>query len=252
VSGNDATAGKTSQLTLAHGMKPKLLGLVLLLLAALAVPAQTRSLVLQSGTNLEAQVLSIGLDSVTIRRAADGKVYSLPLAYLSASNRLELVAERAKQWQPIEVYQIEGSASAGRYQRCRVRGTNVSETILVQLLPPSIEAILNNRNQQAAQIAVLADRVEQQDWNVQRADATTPHSVSGDSDYVAFVMAQRARVNLAIVDLNQAKTNLFRLEQAYADYCDRTRAATIVQMKNTGLVYDGLQVWECFDPRKHR
>jgi hypothetical protein len=233
-------------------MKTKLSGAGLLLLAGLAALAETQTLVLKSGAGVEGEILAIGTDAVTIRRASDGKVYSLPLAFLSDSNRLELAAARASQWQPIEVIRLEGSASAGRYKRCLVRGTNVSDVILVQMLPPKAEEILKSRNQQAAQIARLSDRIESRDWVVQRADAATPATAIGDPDYVNAVMAQRARVNLAIVDLNQAKTNLAKLQQSYADYLDQTRSDTIVQMKNSGLVYEGLQVWECFDPRKPR
>jgi hypothetical protein len=219
-------------------------------MVALFAAAQTRTFVLKSGAQMEGEVVSVSADTVTIKKSSDGKIYSLPLAYLSDSNRLELAAERARQWQPVEVIRLEGSASAGRYKRCLVHGTNMAEVILVQLLPPSVETILNNRNQQAAQIAELSNRIESRDWAVQRADAATPTIATGDSDYINYVMAQRARVNPAIVDLNQAKSNLSKMQQSYSDYLDSTRSDTILQMKNTGLVYQGLQVWECFDPRK--
>ncbi len=221
----------------------------LIILAEIAW-AETRTFVLKSGAVVQGEVVTIGNDAVTIKKATDGKVYTLPLSYLSESNRLELATEKARQWQLIEVIRLEGSASAGRYKRCLVRGTNVSDVILVQMLPASVENILNSRNQQAAQIAEMSDRIENRDWAVQRADAVTPTTATGDSDYVNTVMAQRARVNLAIVDLNQAKSNLAKLQESYAQYLDSTRADTIVQMKNSGMVYQGLQVWECFDPRK--
>jgi len=221
-----------------------------LLLLTFVTMADTRTFVLKSGAKIEGEVVAIGVDTVTIRKSSDGKAYSLRLDYLTDSNRLELVAQRASQWQSIEVIKLEGSASAGRYKRCTVRGTNASEVILIQLLPSSVESILNSRNQQAAQIAATSDRVENMDWAVQRMDAATPTTAIGDADYVNSIMAQRSRVNLAIVDLNQAKSNLAHLQDAYSQYLDSTRADTILQMKNTGLVYEGLQVWECFDPRK--
>ncbi len=231
-------------------MKTKAFGIFLLLWALIAAAAETRPFVLNSGVKMEGEIISVGTDSVKIKKSADGKIYTLPLAYLSESNRLDILAIRAQQWPLIEVLRLEGTASAGRYKRCLVHGTNVSDVILIQSLPPSVEAILNSRNQQAAQIAALSDRVENREWTVQRADATTPSTATGDPDYVNYIMAQRARVNLAIVDLNQAKSNLGKMQQAYSDYLDRTRADTILPMKNTGLVYQGLQVWECADPRK--
>jgi hypothetical protein len=231
-------------------MKNQALLMAFLLAIASAALAETRTFVLKSGATVQGEVVSIGLDAVQIKKSSDGKVYSLSLAYLSDSNRLDLVAERARRWQPIEVIRLEGSASAGRYKQCEVRGTNVSNVILIEMLPPAVEAILNNRNQQAVQIAQLSDAIENRDWAVQRADAATPNTATGDPDYVNSVMVQRARVNVAIVDLNQAKANLAKLQDSYSDYLDNTRAETILQMKNTGFVYQGLQVWQCFDPRR--
>ena len=227
---------------------------IFLLVSAFALGAattnDTRTLVLKSGATIQGQVIGIGAEAVTIKKNSDGKTYTLPVAYLSDSNRFELALEKAREWQPIEVIRLEGSASAGRYKRCLVHGTNVSEVILIQSLPAIVENILNSRNQQASQIAALSDRVENREWAVQRADAVTPTTATGDPDYVNWIMAQRARVNLAIVDLNQAKANLAKLQEGYAQYLDSSRADTIVPMKNTGLVYQGLQVWECQDPRK--
>ena len=150
---------------------------------------------------------------------------------------------------------LEGVTSAGRYKRCIVQGKEVNGEILIQLLPASVEAILNSRNQQAAQIADLAERIENQDHAVQRADLVTPIGAGGDPAYVDAVMAQRKQVNLASLDVTDAKVNLAKLQAAYADYIDKTRAATTVKMitvkmKNIGFVYEGLPVWECFDPRK--
>jgi hypothetical protein len=227
---------------------------ILLLASALALAAattnDTRTLVLKSGATIQGQVVGVGAESVTVIKSSDGKTYTVPLAYLSESNRVDLAREKAREWQSVEVIRLEGSASAGRYKRCLVHGTNVSEVILIQSLPANVENILNTRNQQASDIAALSDRLENREWAVQRADATTPTVATGDPDYVNWVMAQRARVNLAIVDLNQAKANLAKLQEGYAQYLDNSRADTIVPMKNTGLVYQGLQVWECLDSRK--
>jgi hypothetical protein len=180
----------------------------------------------------------------------DGKTVSVPIVYLVESNRTDLAAERARQWKEVEVVELKGVMSAGRYKKCTMQGKEVSGEVLIQLLPASVEAILNSRNQQAAQIADLSDRIENRGRAVRRADAVTPVGAGGDPASVDAVMAQRNQVNLAIVDLDDANANLVKLQAAYADYIDKTRTARTLKMKNTGFVYQGLPVWECADPRK--
>jgi hypothetical protein len=162
---------------------------------------------------------------------------------LTESNRVDLAAERLKQWKEVEVVKLEGVMSAGRYKRCTVQGKEVNGEILIQLLPASVEAILNSRNQQAAQIADLKSSIENGDRAVRRASA-------GDPAFVNAVIVQGPGVNLADADLTDAKANLAKLQTAYGDYINKTKAATIVKMKNTGFVYQGLPVWQCADPRK--
>jgi hypothetical protein len=228
-----------------------------LLLAATAVAmAQMRTWTFEkSGKTMQGEVVGFAGDTVTIKRP-DGQAFSVPIAYLTESNRVDLAAERVKQWKEVEVVKLEGVTSAGRYRRCIVQGKEVNGEILIQLLPASVEAILNSRNQQAAQIADLAERIENQDHAVQRADLVTPIGAGGDPAYVDAVMAQRKQVNLASLDVTDAKVNLAKLQAAYADYIDKTRAATTVKMitvkmKNIGFVYEGLPVWEILLKNPH-
>ena len=55
---------------------------------------------------------------------------------------------------------------------------------------------------------------------------------------------------MANQDLKSSKTNLAQLQKSYDDYVKKTRSQTIVKMRNTGVLYKTLAVWECFDPRK--
>jgi hypothetical protein len=231
-------------------MKAELRVLGLLLAVSAVAVAEMRTWTFEkSGKTIQGEVVGFSGDAVNLR-LADGKTYSVPVAYLTASNRMDLAAERANQWKEVEVVRLQGATSAGRYKRCTVQGKEVSGEILIDLLPPSVEAILNHRNQQAAQIADLAARVENRDREVQREDAITPRAEGPDADYVNALIAQRAAVNLAITNVAEAKTNLAKLQAAYADELARTRAATTVKMRKTALVYEGLPVWECLDPRK--
>jgi hypothetical protein len=50
---------------------------------------------------------------------------------------------------------------------------------------------------------------------------------------------------LATQDAAVTKASLDKLNADYADYVKKTKAATTVLMKNTGLVCEGLPVWEC-------
>lgn len=234
-------------------MKAELRVVGLLLAVTSLAAAEMRTWTFEkNGKTIEGEVVSLSGSAVNLKRP-DGKMVSVPIAYLTESNRLDLAAEGAALWKEVEVVKLEGTVSTGgRYKKCAVKGKEVSGTIVIELLPPPVEVILNNRNQQASQIADLADRIENKDRAVARADAVTPTGAGGDAAYVNAVMAQRAQVNLAIVDLAQAKADLAKLETAYADYIDQTRAATIVKVKNTGIVYMGSAVWECFDPRKQQ
>jgi hypothetical protein len=61
----------------------------------------------------------------------------------------------------------------------------------------------------------------------------------------AYRNASRAQANLAAKDEAAAKASLAKLKATYAEYVKKTKAATMVRMKNTGLVYEGLPIWEC-------
>jgi hypothetical protein len=61
----------------------------------------------------------------------------------------------------------------------------------------------------------------------------------------AYRNASRAQANLAVKDEAAAKAALAKLKADYAKYVKKTKAATTVRMKNTGLVYEALPVWEC-------
>ena len=229
-------------------MKTGLRIIGLLLVAAAIGAAEMRTWTFEkSGKTIRGEVVSFAGDTVTMK-LSDGKAFSVPIAYLTESNRVDLVAERAKQWKEVEVVKLEGDMWEGRYKRCTVQGKEVSGEILIQLLPASVEAVLNNRKEQAAQIANLSDQIKNWGRELKRADALAP--VEGDPGYVGVGVEERQRVNLAKIDLDEAKADLARRQAAYADYIEKTRSATIVKIRNTSSVYQGLPVWECPDPRK--
>jgi hypothetical protein len=227
------------------------LGVVgLLLMATVATAGEVRTWTFdQSGKTVNAELIAFAGDSV-ILKGADGKTSSVPIAYLSESDRNYLAAERPKQWKQIEVVKLENAESPGRYHKCTVRGTALNGEVYLQRLPPAIEALLNNRNAQATQITTLSNRIESENRAVQQAKATLPSTAQVNRVYRRTVAAERARVDREAKDVKSARTNLTKLQKSYEDNVKRTKEQATVKMRNTGLEYKGLPVWECFDPRK--
>lgn len=203
----------------------------------------------ESGKTIQAEVAGFTGDSVTLK-GADGKTFAVPVAYLTGRDRVFLATERAKQWKEVEVVKLEGDESARRYKKCTVRGQGVNGEILIELLPPAVEAILNTRNQQAAQLAALSEQIKSQDQAVQQAKANIAAGAPGYASSRQAVRVERAEVTIAARDLKNARTNLANLQKSHDAYVEKTRKQTMLKMRNTGILYKKLAVWECVDPRK--
>jgi hypothetical protein len=231
-------------------MKTRFRVIAALLTATMVGVAETRRWTFEeSGKTVQAELIAFAGDAVSLK-GADGKTFSVPIVYLTERDRAYLAAERPKQWKQIEVIKLDAAESAGRYQKCTVRGSGISGEIYVARLPQSVEAILNNRNQQAFQITNLSNQIESENRAVQQAKAAVPSAASGNRTYRRTVAAERAKVNAEAQDVKNARTNLAKLQKAYDDYIKTTTEQTTVKMRNTGLTSKGLPVWECFDPRK--
>jgi hypothetical protein len=132
------------------------------LLAATAVAvAEMRTWNFNSGATMEAEIVGFPSPETVEVKRSDGKVYTLPTAYLNNADRAYVDAERAKQWKQVSVDKLLGTVSAGRYKKCAVTGKDVEGEILVALLPFQVEAIFNNRQQQEAQITNLNSRIQE-------------------------------------------------------------------------------------------
>ena len=214
--------------------------LAVLLAATAIAAAEMRTWNLKSGASMEAEIVAFPSPETVEVKRSDGKLYTLPTTYLADADRAYLDVERAKQWKQVSVDKLLGTASAGRYKKCAVSGKDVRGEILVAMLPSQVEAVLNNRQQQESQITNLNSRIQGDSTVARNANAA---AASGGSR--AYRNEQRAQAKLATRDEAQAKTTLTRLKADYAEYVKKTKAATTVLMKNTGLVYEGLPVWEC-------
>jgi hypothetical protein len=219
---------------------PRLVALAMFLMAAAVADAEMRTWNFKSGATIEAEIVAFpGPDTVQVKRA-DGKTVILPAAYLAEADRAYLDAERAKQWKEVSIDKVLGAVSTGRYKKCAVSGKDVGHEILVAKLPSRVETVVNNRQQQEAQITNLSSRITADSTAARNADAA---AVTGGTR--AYRNASRAQANLAAKDEAAAKASLNKRKADYAEYVKKTKAATTVRMKNTGLVYEGLPVWEC-------
>jgi hypothetical protein len=226
------------------------LSVVVLLAATAVAAAEMRTWTFEeSGKTLEGEVVGFAGDAVTLRRA-DGRTNFVPIAYFMISDRVYLAAERAKQWKEVEVVKLEDAASSGRYKKCSVRGKDVNGEVFIERLPSSVEVVLKNRSQQDAQITNLTAQIAIQNRAVQQAKAAIPAGASGNRAYRRAVAAERAQVDRASKDLKNAQANLAKLQKSYDDSVKKTKDQTTVKMRNTGVVYKALPVWECNDSRK--
>lgn len=217
--------------------------LAVLLAATVCAAAEMRTWNLNSGSTLEAEIVAFpDQESVTVKRS-DGKVFTLPGAYLVPADRAYLNAERVKQWKEVSVDKVLGPV-ASRYKKCAVSGSGVPGLILVAMLPAQAEAVLNNRQQQEAQIADLDGRVQE--------DSTASHSANTAAKYGnrAYRRANKLQASLANQDSAQAKISLAKLKADYAEYVKKTKDATTVLMKKTGVSYEGIPIWECQSSQK--
>lgn len=210
---------------------------MLLALAACAA-GETRTWHFESGTTMEAEIVAFPSPETVKVKRSDGKLFTLPATSLATADRAYLDAERAKQWKEVSVDKLLGTV-ATRYKKCAVSGSAVAGQILVALLPAQAEAVLNNRQQQEAQIADLDSRIQDDSDASRNANAAAKHG------YRAYRNENRAQARQANQDEAGAKLSLVKLKSDYAEYVKKTKAGTTLFMRNTGLICGGLPVWEC-------
>jgi len=201
----------------------------------------------ESGATLEAEIVAFpSPDSVQIKRS-DGVLATLPAEYLTDADRAYLDAERAKQWKEVSIDKVLGAVSAGRYKKCAVSGKAVGREILVAKLPSQVETVVANRQEQETEIENLNSRITGDSKVAKSANASAT-----TSGYRASRNANRAQARLAAQDEAAAKVSLAKLKADHAEYLKKTKSATTVLMRNTGLVYEGLPVWECQAAQKQQ
>jgi hypothetical protein len=224
---------------------PILRALAVLLAATACAAVEMRTWNFESGATMQAEIVAFPSPETVKVKRSDGKMFTLPATYLATADRAYLDAERAKQWKEVSLDKLVGTVAA-RYKKCAVSGSGVGGQILVAMLPARAEAVLNNRQQQEAQIADLDSRIQDDSTASHDANVATKHGNR------AYRNANRAQAKLATQDAAQAKTSLAKLKADYAEYVKKTKAATTVLLKNTGLVCEGLSVWECQTPQKRQ
>lgn len=219
---------------------PRLTALALLLVTTTVASAEMRTWNLKSGATIEAEIVAFPSPDTVLVKRSDGKMATLPAAYLADPDRAYLDSERAKQWKQVSIDKVLGTVSSGRYKKCAVTGKDVGREILVALLPSQVEAVVNSRQQQEAQITNLNSRITEDSTAVRNENESA--KTSGNRAYRRAIQAQ---ANLVKQDEAATKAYLAKLKANYAEYVKKTKATTTVLMKHTGLFYEGLPVWEC-------
>jgi hypothetical protein len=222
---------------------------LLLILTRVAVADMRTWTFEQSGNTLRAEVAGFSGDTVSLKRE-DGKTVSVRISYLSEGDRAYLKTERAKQWKQVELISLNGTSSGGPYKRCTASGSGIKGEVLLRNLPPSVEAVLNKRSEQTTQISNLTARVEADKQALEQAKASSPSKASGNRSVRRVNAAQRAPLTKASGDLKLSEMQLREAQKSYEEALKKTKDQTTVKMRNTGLVYERLPVWECSDPRK--
>jgi hypothetical protein len=201
----------------------------------------------QSGKTLRAEVVGFVGDTVSLRPEG-GQTVSVRINYLTESDRAYLKTERASQWKNVEVISLDGVLSAGLYKKCTVSGGGVKGEILLRELPPAVEAVLDGRSRQTAQISNLTAQVEADKAALEDAKAGAPPKTSGNRYVRRVNSAQRAPVTKASGDLKVSQMKLAQLQKSFEESVKKTKDQTMVKMRNTGAVYQRLPVWECSGP----
>ena len=229
-------------------MNTKLRVAGLLMAATVVAAAEIRTWTFEkSGKTVEAEVAGFTGSAVTLREA-DGKKLSVPIAYLSRRDRDYLAAEQTKQWKDVEVLKLDASASDGPYRKCSVRGAGVEPNIYVQRLPASVEVVLQDRNKQAAPMADLSSQIDAEKNALHDAKSGLSGKRPKNRVQRREAKAERGKLNVETSNLHAQEANLAKLKKAYDESVEKTRGKTMVKMRNTGVIYKGLSVWQCFDP----
>lgn len=233
-------------------MKPVLCLAGITIVATAVVAADMRTWTFEkTGKTFEAEVAGFTDNAVTLRETSSRTV-SVPIAYLSKSDRLYLAGEQAKQWKTVEVLKLDASTSIGRYKKCKVQGAGTGGEIYIERLPGSVQVVLLERNRQAAPIAALSNEIDARKQAVQEAKVGVPtKNVKGRAKR-REAARQRGQVNVEASNVNGLEANLAKLQKSYDESVQKTRNQTLVRMRNTGVIYKGLPLWQCFDPQKPR
>ena len=231
-------------------MKTQLRVMSLLLAATAVAPAEMRTWTFEkSGKTVEAEAAGFTDDAVTLKEA-DGKTVSVPIAYLSKSDQAYVATAQAGQWKEVEVVKLDASTAVGRYKKCTARGAGVGGEIYIERLPASVVTVLQTRNQQAAPIDELSKQIEAKKRGVEDDKAALPGKGSMNRAQRRAAKAQRGQVNVETSDLNALQANLDKLQKTYDESVAKTKSQTVVRMRNTGVVYKNLPLWQCLSPQK--
>jgi hypothetical protein len=191
----------------------------LLLLTVLVAGAATTTLTFEkSGKTIKGEVIAFAGDTV-IFKDLDGNTVSIPVAYLTESDRTRLAVERAKEWKLAEVIYLLDSVPG--YHKCAayVKGEKRQGVYLIRSLPRAVESILIERKARADKLNALWKNV---------------NSVR-EEDLAGSVTEK----------LYNVPPELQPTKKAFEEFVATTKSQRTVEMRCTGTTVKGVPVWEC-------
>lgn len=151
-----------------------------------------------------------------------------------------------KHWKRIEVTEVK--EPLGSWQKCVVKNEAGDRLeLLIQNLPPSIPKHFSDLKQLKSQVDWLRTSLVKSSAVVAVADVTAPTGATGTRDYVEAAMAERYRVELAKLSLEQRRARLVSLTESLNELAAKPQTELAMF---TGRKYASLEIWDCGQPVK--
>jgi hypothetical protein len=138
----------------------------------------------------------------------------------------------------IRVHEVT-ARSWGPGAKCR---TDLGQ-VLIAGLPSQIGKYWEQVGNLKKEIADFEADIEAAESAARRASAVAPTGAGGSAAYVDAAMRQRARANLMVEDVRDAKRKLEKMRAALATLEGLEEEQTSILAKSKGERYDGMEVW---------
>ena len=151
-----------------------------------------------------------------------------------------------KHWKLLQITEVK--EMVGSWQKCVVKNeTGDSLELLIQHLPASIPKHFADIKQRRQQLELLNSSLARSSTAVAIADATTPTKVAGSAAFVDAVMAERYKVELAKLNVEQRRARVALLNKELTELSAKPQSEFAMF---SGRKYGGTEIWDCGQPMK--